>query len=213
MTRPAPTPTRPGRPRLHGAEDELRLLLDSALVVMQRNGYTDAAVADILREANLSTRSFYRHFSSKDELLCALIRREAETAADRLRTEVQGAASPRAALDAWIDEILSFGFQRAKAARLAVLSSAGARRAEGYAVEMRRAARLLLEPLESLLAEGAADRSFPLCDPAADAPLIRAAVWAAAGLDPARGTPASPAEAARQARSFCARALGAAPVC
>ena len=49
--------TRAGRPRRFEAEDELRILLDAALVVMERNGYADAAVADILREADLSTRS------------------------------------------------------------------------------------------------------------------------------------------------------------
>jgi len=210
-TPPEPAAARPGRPRRFGSDDELRLLLDAALVVMERNGYADAAVADILAEANLSTRSFYRHFSSKDELLCALFRREAEAAAERLRARVDAAGGPRAALDAWIDEILSYGHHRAKAARLAVLSSPGAMRATGYAAEMRRAARLLLAPLEVLLAAGTADGSFPRADPAADAPLIRAVVWAAAGLDPARGTPASPAQAARQARSFCARALGVVP--
>ena len=63
---------RAGRPRRFEAADELRILLDAALVVMERNGYVDAAVADIFREADLSTRSFYRHFESKDQLLCAL---------------------------------------------------------------------------------------------------------------------------------------------
>ena len=132
--------TRAGRPRRFEAEDELRILLDAALAVMERNGYVDAAVADILREADLSTRSFYRHFESKDQLLCALYRREAEAAAARLHAKVDAASDPRAALDAWIDEILSFGHHRTKAARVAVLGSPGAMRAEGYAEEMRHAA-------------------------------------------------------------------------
>lgn len=211
MNPPATSPARPGRRRRFESEDELRLLLDAALVVMARNGYADAAVADILGEAHLSTRSFYRHFSSKDQLLCALVRREAEAAADRLCVRVHAAPTPLAALDAWIDEILSYGHHRAKADRLAALSSPGAMRAEGYAAEMRRAAQLLLAPLEAVLAEGAADGTFARTDPGADAPLIRAAVWTAAGLDPAQGRPSSRAEAARQVRSFCARALGAAP--
>src|SRR5271170_3505772 len=104
--------TRAGRPRRFEAQDELRLLLDAALVVMERNGYVDAAVADILREADMSTRSFYRHFESKDQLLCALYRREAEAAAGRLNAKVDAATTPRAALHAWIDEILSFGHHR-----------------------------------------------------------------------------------------------------
>jgi AcrR family transcriptional regulator len=203
----APAP-RAGRPRRFEAEDELRLLLDAALVVMERNGYADAAVADILREADLSTRSFYRHFESKDQLLCALFRREAEEAAVRLNAKVVATGEPRAALDAWIDEILSFGHHRTKAARVTVLGSPAAMKAEGYAVEMRHASTLLMAPLEELLAEGKGDGSFPLADPAADAPLIQSVVWAAAGLNPARTKPATRAEASRQVRSFCERALG-----
>jgi AcrR family transcriptional regulator len=205
---PAEPVTRAGRPRRFEAQDELRILLDAALAVMERNGYADAAVADILREADLSTRSFYRHFESKDQLLCALYRREAEAASGRLNAKVSAAGSPLAALDAWIDEILSFGRHRAKAARVAVLGSPGAMKAEGYAQETRHAAGLLMAPLTALLAEGAADGTFPLADPTADAPLIQSVVWAAAGLNPTRDRPASAAEAARQVRSFCERALG-----
>jgi AcrR family transcriptional regulator len=199
--------TRAGRPRRFEAEDELRILLDAALAVMERNGYVDAAVADILREADMSTRSFYRHFESKDQLLCALYRREAEAAAARLQAKVDAAPDPRAALDAWIDEILSFGHHRTKAARVAVLGSPGAMRAEGYAEETRRAAALLMAPLQTLLAQGAADGSFALADPAADAPLVQSVVWAAAGLNPTREK-LPRAEASRQVRSFCERALG-----
>ena len=202
--------TRAGRPRRFEAEDELRILLDAALAVMERNGYVDAAVADILREADLSTRSFYRHFESKDQLLCALYRREARAAAARLQAKVDAASDPRAALDAWIDEILSFGHHRTKAARVAVLGSPGAMRAEGYAEETRRAARLLMAPLQTLLAQGVADGSFTLADPAADAPLVQSVVWAAAGLNPTREK-LPRAEASRQVRSFCERALGVPP--
>src|ERR1700722_1920708 len=123
--------TRAGRPRRFEEADELRLLLDAALVVMERNGYQDAAVADILAEADLSTRSFYRHFQSKDQLLCALYRREAESAAERLNAKVAAAANPRLALDAWIEEIMSYMHHRKKAARVAVLGSPGAMRADG----------------------------------------------------------------------------------
>jgi Bacterial regulatory proteins, tetR family len=178
---------RTGRPRRFETEDELRILLDAALVVMDRNGYVDAAVADILREADLSTRSFYRHFEAK----------------------VDAAGTPRRALDTWIDEILDFGRHRAKTARLSVLGSPGAMRAEGYGEEMRHATEVLTAPLEALLARGKADGSLPLADPPADAPLIQSVVWAAAGLDAAADRPTSRQEAARQVRSFCERALGA----
>lgn len=201
--------TRAGRPRRFEAEDELRLLLNAALAVMERNGYADAAVADILREADLSTRSFYRHFESKDQLLCALYRREAEAAAERLVAKVEAAPDPRLALQAWIEEIMSFQRHRKKAARVAVLGSPGAMRAVGYADETRHAAALLVAPLEALLAAGKDDGSFPLADPATDAPLVQSVAWAAAGLNPLRQAIAPRSGSVREVQSFCLRALGA----
>jgi AcrR family transcriptional regulator len=196
--------TRSGRPRRYESADELRILLDSALAVMQHNGYADAAVADILREADLSTRSFYRHFESKDQLLCALCRREAEAAAARLSARVGAAGNPLSALQAWIDGILSLGQHRETAARIQVLGSAGAMRAEGYVAETRHASALWMAPLEALLADGRADGTFPLTDPPSDAGLIWSVVWGAAGLSPSGPAPASRDEVL----SFCERALG-----
>ncbi len=118
------------------------------------------------------------------------------------------AGDPCAALRAWIDEILSFGHDRAKAARIRVLGSPGAMRAEGYAEEMHHAARILTAPLEDCSgAVRPTDPSrWPIPPPTRRS--IQSVVWAAAGLNPARDTPSSRAEAARQVRSFCERALG-----
>ncbi|HEX3712984.1 MAG TPA: TetR/AcrR family transcriptional regulator [Trebonia sp.] len=197
-----------GRPRRFEPQDELRLLFEATLAVMQRNGYADVAVADILAEAGMSTRSFYRHFQSKDQLLCALYRHEAEQVSERLTAGVSGAPSPLAALDKWIEEIMSLGYHRRKAARVAVLGSPGAMRAEGYADESKRAMKLLIAPLEALLADGLRDGTFPLADPARDAPLVQSVVWTAAGLNPYREPVKDQAEAFRTAQSFCWRALG-----
>jgi hypothetical protein len=122
---------------------------------------------------------------------------------------VDAARTPRDALEAWIDEILTLGHDPAKAARLKVLTSRGAMKADGYVEATREASQLLMAPLERILAAGAADGTFPLADPRSDAALIQSMVWAAAGLNPARDRPASRAEAVRQVRSFCERALGA----
>jgi AcrR family transcriptional regulator len=158
--------TSAGRPRRFEPADELRLLFDGALVVMERNGYADATVAGILAEAGLSTRSFYRHFDSKDHLLCALYRREAEAAAERLAARVSAAATPLAALDTWIEEVMSLGYDERKAARVAVLASPGAMRAEGYADETAHAIKLQTAPLQELLAAGLRDGSrWPIPPP------------------------------------------------
>jgi AcrR family transcriptional regulator len=201
-------PATAGRPRRFEPADELRLLFDATLRVMERNGYADASVAGILAEAGLSTRSFYRHFLSKDQLLCALYRAEAERVAERIRAKVGAAPDPLAALDSWIEEIISLGFDRGKAARVAVMSSPGALRADGFSDEIRHAAALLTGPLEALLAAGKRDGTYPLADPAADALHIRSVTWAAAGLNPLREVSGSRAQAIASVRSFCWRALG-----
>jgi AcrR family transcriptional regulator len=197
-----------GRPRRFEPQDELRLLFEATLTVMQRNGDSDVAVADILAEAGMSTRSFYRHFESKDQLLCALYRHEAEQVAERLTARVAEATSPLAALDSWIEEIMSLGYNRRKAARVAVLGSPGAMRAEGCLGESKRAMKLLNAPLQAVLADGLRDGTFPLADPASDAPLVQSVVWTAAGLNPLREPVLARAEAFRAVQSFCRRALG-----
>ena len=161
-----------GRPRRFESEDELRILLDAALVVMERNGYADAAVADILREADLSTRSFYRHFESKDQLLCALFRREADAAAARLRAKVDAAATPRAALrrlDRRDPQLRPPPGQGGPRQRARV-----ARRHEGRGLRRGDAPRRAHPDGAAggaAAPTGAADGSFPLADPVADAPL------------------------------------------
>jgi AcrR family transcriptional regulator len=197
-----------GRPRRYSSADESQLLLDAALVVMQRNGSADAAVADIIAEAGVSTRSFYRHFSSKDQLLCALYRHELEQIAARLGARVGAAPTPLAALECWIEELMGLGYQPEKAAKVAVLGSPAAMRADGYAREVKHANKLLMAPLAQLLDTGHRDGTFPLADPVADAPLIQSVVWSAAGLHPHRKPEQCRADACQSVRSLCWRALG-----
>ena len=68
----------PGRPRRFDSEIEAQLILDAGLAVIRRNGYADATVSEILEEAAISSRAFYRHFPSKDELALAFLERREE---------------------------------------------------------------------------------------------------------------------------------------
>jgi len=202
-----PSAARTGRPRNLDPQHELELLLDATLTVLRRNDYADVTIASILEEAGLGTRSFYRHFQSKDELLLTLFRRDAEVAATRLRTRIRAAPTPDKALEAWIDEILSFKFHRRKAERVAVLGSASARRAEGYEAELVHAGQLLAAPLIEVLEDGKQDGSFSTCKPQTDAEMISSIVFNFAGVSGAsRRVPA--AAATRDIFEFCLRALG-----
>lgn len=199
----------PGRPRRLDEASELQGILDAAITVMRRNDYQDVTVADILGEAGMATRSFYRHFDSKDQLLCALYRRDAERASERMRTHLEDASTPRAALEVWVDEILSFGYQPERASRVAVLGSVSAMRAEGSLEEALRAGELLMRPLIDILESGRRDGSFQLVErPEEDAAMVRAITWATAGLGQQHRAHAELAAARRAVLSFCFRALG-----
>ncbi|HET6950053.1 MAG TPA: TetR/AcrR family transcriptional regulator [Acidimicrobiales bacterium] len=200
-------PGRPGRPRRYETAEEQTLLLDAAFEVIRAKGYGAATVADILGEAGLSTRSFYRHYASKDDLLHALFRRDAERFAEVVRARVQAETDPVRALDVWIDEILGFGFERTRTKRAAVIGSATA---EGTLPpeELRRALQLLVEPLATVLATGRADGSFPAADPERDAALVSTVVWETSGRMREASSRAAKAELREGVVSFVHRALG-----
>jgi len=204
-----PAPRRVGRARRFPPDQERTLLFDAAMTVLRRNGYTDAPIADMLEESGLSTRSFYRHFASKDELLLALYRRDAESAAKRVRRRVEAADGPIDGLRTWIDDLLSYRLDRRRAERVAILSSESVRRTEFFVSETERAWRLIEEPLVEVLEAGHAEGVFPAAHPARDATLIRAMVREVGSLDPG-GPPPDPAEVSVEALlGFCLRALGA----
>jgi AcrR family transcriptional regulator len=127
-------------------------------------------------EAGLSTRSFYRSFQSKDDLVLAMYRHNAEDAAERLAARAGAAGSPGHRLSAWIDEILSFAYDPRKAERMALLSSPGVRRAVGYLDEERNARRLFAAPLVEVLDAGRADGTFHTTDSGRDAHSVLAVV-------------------------------------
>jgi AcrR family transcriptional regulator len=195
-----------GRPRQLDPERERALLLSAAMKVMRRNGFARASVADILEEAGLSTRAFYRHFESKDDLVGALYHADAEKAAARLAERVAAAPTPEAGLGAWIDEILSFAYDARRAQRVSVMSSEAARLSVPES-EQRAAQALLAAPLLSVLEAGQRDGSFPATDPVNDANTIHRLVFGLV-MDSIAGRPRLDRDAARaHALRFCRAAL------
>lgn len=197
----APRPV--GRPRQYDDTSERRLILDAAYAALRDHGQ-DFTIANILTAAGVSTRSFYRHFESKDGLLCAMYRRDAEWAAQRVAKRLAEAASPVAAVTDWIDEIFGFVGDKTRAERVAVLGSITGSRTGEIDGEAARARQLLIEPLRSAIESGVDNDEFESDDPALHADLIAAAVMRAAGLS-APFVATSHDQAA--VTGFCLRAL------
>ncbi len=202
-----PSTSRPGRPRRYEEEEELRLIFDAAFEVMRRNGYSALTVGDVLAAADVSTRSFYRHFASKDDLLQAMFRHDAEQFAAKVRRRVESAHPPSHALEMWIDEILAFGLDRPRASRAAVLGAPDAMRSLPRA-ELRRALDLLIEPLVEVVGDGAGDGSFTIDDATTDAVFVSALAWETSNRIREASTRAARDELRRSMLSFTRRAMG-----
>jgi AcrR family transcriptional regulator len=61
-----------GRPAL-GEHEQRQRLIDAAWRVFEEEKEDRVTVADVVREAGMSSRSFYQHFSSKEDLIAQLV--------------------------------------------------------------------------------------------------------------------------------------------
>src|ERR1700751_384812 len=77
-------------------------ILDAASRSMDDQGVRGLSVAAVLERAQLSTRAFYRHFESKDQLVAAVFLEIARGETQRLRRKMENEQCPVEAGAAWI---------------------------------------------------------------------------------------------------------------
>ncbi|MCV7379342.1 TetR/AcrR family transcriptional regulator [Mycobacterium alsense] len=85
-------------------------ILTAASSSMHDHGVRGLSIAAVLERAQLSTRAFYRHFESKDQLVAAVFLELARLETQRLRARMAGAADPVEAVVAWVDGRLELAF-------------------------------------------------------------------------------------------------------
>lgn len=72
------SPKRPrGRPAIPKDQQRQRLI-DAAFRALAKSNYEKTSVADVVREAGMSSRSFYQHFASKEDLVAAIVREQGD---------------------------------------------------------------------------------------------------------------------------------------
>jgi AcrR family transcriptional regulator len=166
-------------------------------------------VAAILDRAGLSTRAFYRHFESKDELFLAMLRQEADALTDRLDGVAdQALGDPRAQLTAWVETMFALAVEPRLRMQLTVIDSDEVRTAKGYRETRERLHADRERSLERILARGRDDGSFPLADPKPDAVAVNAVVSRELTVS-APGSPEGLAQSQARVIDFALRALGA----
>jgi AcrR family transcriptional regulator len=92
-----------------GDDPFLDRLLDGMTASINERGYRDTTVADIVRHARTSKRTFYAHFASKEECLIELLHRNNEKLISNIRSAVDPEADwqqqVRQAATAYVDHI------------------------------------------------------------------------------------------------------------
>jgi AcrR family transcriptional regulator len=86
-------------------------LIEGLAASIRERGYRESTVADIVRHARTSRRTFYAEFSSKDECYLALLYTTNAKMRDRIESSVQSTApwkhQVRQAVDAYIEAVVS----------------------------------------------------------------------------------------------------------
>jgi AcrR family transcriptional regulator len=167
---------RQGRRRLFDHDTERMMLMNAAVRILAKSDLHEMFVVDVLSEAGLSTRSFYRHFESKDDLLRALVLRETESVAQALELAIARASGPVAAVEAWLDGLLDAIFEPRRAARAALFMTPAVRTSYPMAERMVDTHWTLSRPLAEVLRAGHDAGILVSPNPEADAVSIFALV-------------------------------------
>ena len=141
--------------------DEREAIVRAAFGLIGKSPTGAVSVQQILAAAGLSTRAFYRHFRSKDELIISMYRTAADRVAVELAEVVAAASRPADALEAWIRHQLAVVYDVGRARQTVVLSSLEARAAAGFEQANHEAAMVRRAVLAGVIRAGQRDRVFP----------------------------------------------------
>ena len=144
-------------------------LVAAATEAFARQGVAATSVADIVRAAGVAQGTFYLYFTSKDDVILAVVAGVAETMLTSLQGRLDTAEMPAK------NRLRAFGRLLGDLARDGELSDVTdfIHRAENRTLHDRFAEHLLprlLPLMEQLVADGVTDGSFRVADP-------RAAAW------------------------------------
>lgn len=186
-----------------------RQILAAATTTVREHGVDGLSVAAVLQRAGLSTRAFYRHFGSKDDLVAAVFLEGARAEKRRLKRRMGSAATEIEAVAAWIDARLDLAFDERLANDLRRLSLEAQSQTVAARGVVQPAYAEMLTPLREAIRRGLRDGVFHGVDPVADAEFIHGVVWAGIDQHWAKGAGARD-DLRRRIQRFCLRGLGVA---
>ena len=183
-----------------------REILATASTILREQGVRGLSVTTVLERANLSTRAFYRHFDSKEELVAAAFLEAARVEKRRLRRRMATATTEIEAVTAWIDGRLDLAFDDSIGSDLRRLSLEAQSQSAGL---VQPAYAEMLKPLTDALQRGLQGGVFHYIDPVTGAQFIHGVVWAGINQQWATGG-CGRGDLRERILCFCLRGLGVA---
>jgi TetR/AcrR family transcriptional regulator, transcriptional repressor for nem operon len=89
------------------AEENRRLIVETASRLFKVRGVENVSVADVMKEAGFTHGGFYNHFSSKEELMTVALARAFEMAANDLAEKLASGSTPQKGLTTTLAKYLS----------------------------------------------------------------------------------------------------------
>jgi AcrR family transcriptional regulator len=152
--------------------DERQRLLVAAKQVLERSGWWGFKVEGVLRQAQLSTRSFYRHFEKKTDLLAALMEMELGGAAVKLQRVTSAGATCRERLDNYMAALIDMAYQTELSQPSSLFASHWREMLPEYGDAIDRCVQRMMQPLIDAIIGGVRDGVLTSPDPEADARAI-----------------------------------------
>jgi AcrR family transcriptional regulator len=197
------------KPRHEQVQDTERLqLMAAAERVLARGGWWGFKLESVLREARLSTRSFYRHFGGKEGLLSALLEGELLAIADYLRTLGDSASPPVERVWQYVGALLDLSFDQRIVKPASLFAAYWRRLLPDHTEVINRCADALTAPLAAALEDGLRTGDLVCSDPAAEAKAIFFLISGTVFDRPGTNADESRAVAEHIVLPFVARGLG-----
>jgi AcrR family transcriptional regulator len=187
-----------------------RSILTAASKSVREQGVRGLSIAAVLDRAQLSTRAFYRHFESKDQLVAAVFLEMAHIEKLRLSKRMANAATAIDGVAAWIDGRLDLAFDENIKSGLRQLSQEAQTQMFASPELIQPAYAEMLEPLIEQLQCGLNTGVFHDIDPVTAAQSIQGVVWAGTERQWATGD-CDRADTRERILRFCLRGTGVAP--
>ena len=118
-------------------EEEIRNLVDAGFALVRETGELEPKVGAIVSRAGLSNQAFYRHFSSKDEFLLAMLEQGIGLLRSYLEHRLESSDAPLERIRNFIEGVIAQAVDSDSAAATRPFAISRARLAERFPEEVR----------------------------------------------------------------------------